>query len=139
MALRVGHPQFSTAQMSRGLAESGAEPGWRLAALQDVVGRFSGVPAERSLAGVAEDRGLPGGKLDALSKGLDTHQDVWRASANGSISAEVKRLMIEHSDSVLVLRNPKLAPQRTKIPEFLSEVEPASDGDDWPDDELHNW
>ncbi|MDR1513157.1 MAG: hypothetical protein LBS56_06715 [Propionibacteriaceae bacterium] len=140
MSLRIGHPRFRRHQMARWLADAGAKPGWRLACLRDVVGRFSGVPAERAIAWLAEDRGLPGGRLDHLGQELDEHQAAWRDDARPAIAVEVMAKMTENADSIEVVRNPKLPLQQTCVKSFLAELTPPDDDlDDWPDDADHSW
>jgi hypothetical protein len=140
MSLRIGHPRFRRHQMERWLADAGARPGWRLACLQDVVGRFCGVPAERAVAWLAEDPGLPGGRLDNLAKELAEHQSTWRDDAESAVAAQVMARMAEEADSIEVVRNSKLPPQQTDVKSFLAELTPPDDDrDDWPDDAGHSW
>jgi len=140
MSLRIGHPRYRRNQMEHWLANAGAKPGWRLEALQLVTGYCAGLPADRALAWLAEDRGLPGGRLDNLAEELDEHQAQWRAAAQEQIAAEVLLAMAKEAKSIDVFRNPKLPLQETQTEAFLHELTPPEDDrDDWPDDSDHSW
>ncbi|MCI1748588.1 MAG: hypothetical protein LKI24_11135 [Acidipropionibacterium sp.] len=140
MSMRIGHPRFSREQMDRWLADAAAAPGWRLACLQDVISRFSGVSTGRAVAWLAEDDALPGGRLSDLAAGLDEELAAWRSTASSSTADAVRRQMAEHADSVDVVRNPHLPMESTTVDEFLAEPVPSDDDrDEWPDDPGHSW
>lgn len=125
--------------MDRWLAEAGAPPGWRLAALQEVAGRHTGVAPERALGTLSGDQGLPGGKLATLIDGLDEYVDEWADSTSRTLAESLRHCMTEQLDQLRVTRSPQMAPQDVQIRDFLAELEPDRDEDDWPDDEIHSW
>lgn len=138
-ATAIASPDYTSREMTKWLADEGAEVGWRYRALRDIASGALEVPPDDAITRLVDDSGLQGGPLHEIwaQRGL-----LWRAYADllrRELAVDVAARMVASPDrSVTLLAPPHHERRPTTVSAFRDELWPDThddEGDLWPTDQ----
>lgn len=133
MAIAV--PAYSQDEMTKWLAEEGAECGWRMRAVEELAANAFGVKRTDAIKRLAEDNGLQGGPLVEVWERRHQLWNDYAQTLHHKSTEDVAERMVESDDRPISFLTPR--PDRrseTSLRDFAAEP--------WPDateDEVREW
>ena len=129
--MTVALPLYSDREMTKWLAEEGAEAGWRMRALETMAANAFGEPAADALKRLVEDNGVQGGPLHEM---WEQREELWTEYAEilrHRSKYEVASRMVDTDDrGVTVISPVNGRPEHTPLKAFGDEPWPAARDDD---------
>lgn len=129
--MTVALPVYTDREMTKWLAEEGAEAGWRIRALEAMAANAFEEPAADALKRLVEDNGVKGGPLHDMWERRDTLWTDYAATLRHRSTGNVASRMVESGDRGVTVISPVSGrPGHTPLKSFGSEPWPAPEDDD---------
>lgn len=132
----IAVPVYTAKEMTKWLADEGAEVGWRYRALREIASSVLAIPPDDAIKQMVEDTGLKGGPLQEVwsqrNRQWDAYADLLRCGVAGDIAGR----MVDSHDRAVTLLVPGAGQQSgATVVSFSREPWPDTrddEGDLWP-------
>jgi len=129
--MTVALPVYTDREMTKWLAEEGAEAGWRIRALETMAANAFEEPAADALKRLVEDNGVKGGPLHEMWERRDALWTDYAETLRHRSTGDVASRMVDSDDRDVTVISPISGrPGHTPLKAFRAEPWPAAEDDD---------